>query len=167
MIHTFQSSIYRFQEKFIHVTYNDKTAHLNVGGCADCDDLLGVIQETLDVKQPIQRIYGLYNGKRSFETELSGLQENGRYFVEIDELQASKFTTMEEFFDRLQTDEDMSEAQVSTAREAFREQGMTFKQLTKTGVLALTDEKLKEYGIGQGGLRTAILAVIQGNNKNQ
>jgi hypothetical protein len=31
--------------------------------------------------------------------------------------------------------------------------------------LAMTDEKLKEYGIAQGGLRTAILSLIKGNRQ--
>lgn len=160
-----QSSVCSVQEKFIHVTYNGETAHLNVGGCVDPDDLLGVIREKLNVKQPIKRIYSLYNGKKSTETEVSGLQANGDYYVETDEHRASNFTTMEEFFDKLKTDEDMSEAQVSLARDALIGQGMTYKQLTKTGDLGMTDEKLKEYGIGQGGLRIAILSIIRGNNQ--
>ena len=70
-------------------------------------------------------------------------------------------STIEEFFEKLKTDEDMSDAQVKISREKFGEQGITFKQLMATGDLALTDEKLKACGITQLGLRTAILAVIK------
>jgi hypothetical protein len=38
-----------------------------------------------------------------------------------------------------------------------------FKQLIETGELAITDSELKDYGITQGGLRKAILAVIKRN----
>ena len=58
----------------------------------------------------------------------------------------------------------MSDAQVERAKESFSSQGITYKQLMKTGELAMTDGELKEYGIAQGGLRKAILAVIKSNN---
>jgi translation initiation factor 2 alpha subunit (eIF-2alpha) len=70
---------------------------------------------------------------------------------------------MEHFFEKLKTDEEMSDEQVAMAKEKFGFQGITFKQLMKTGDLAMTDAKLKEDGIIQRGLRTAILAVIKGN----
>jgi hypothetical protein len=74
-----------------------------------------------------------------------------------------KFTDMEQFFEKLKTDEEMSDAQVAIAKEKFRSEGITFKQLMKTGDLAITDEKLKVIGISQLGLRTAILSVIKSN----
>jgi hypothetical protein len=72
---------------------------------------------------------------------------------------------MEHFFERLKIDKDMSDAQVEIAKESFSCQGITYKQMMKTGDLAFTDENLKEYGISQLGLRTAILAVIKSNIK--
>jgi hypothetical protein len=74
-----------------------------------------------------------------------------------------KFTDMEHFFKKLKTDEEMSDAQVAIAKEKFGSEGITFKQLMKTGDLAITDEKLKVIGISQLGLRTAILSVIKSN----
>ncbi len=64
----------------------------------------------------------------------------------------------------------MTNQQVGITKDVFSKEGklsflnvkgITFKQLMKTGDLAITDEKLKEYGIKQGGLRTAILSVIK------
>jgi hypothetical protein len=74
-----------------------------------------------------------------------------------------KNTDMEHFFEKLKTDEEMSDAQVAIAKEKFGSQGITFKQLMKTGDLAITDSDLEKYGIAQGGLRTAILSVIKSN----
>jgi hypothetical protein len=70
---------------------------------------------------------------------------------------------MEEFFEKLKIQESKSDEQVKKVRDVFSEQDIEFKQLMETDELALTDAKLKEYGITQGGLRTAILAVIKSN----
>jgi hypothetical protein len=59
----------------------------------------------------------------------------------------------------------MSDDQVAVTKDKFGSQGITFKQLMKTGELAITDVELKDYGITQGGLRKAILAVIKSNTK--
>jgi outer membrane usher protein FimD/PapC len=74
-----------------------------------------------------------------------------------------KNTDMEHFFEKLKTDEGMSDAKVAIAKEKFESQGITFKQLMNTGDLAITDEELERIGISQLGLRKAILAVIKSN----
>ena len=68
---------------------------------------------------------------------------------------------MEGFFTALKEQEDLTDEQVGRAGSVFAEQGIGFKQLMKTGELAITNAELKEYGISQGGLRKAILSVIQ------
>ena len=68
---------------------------------------------------------------------------------------------MEGFFTALKEQEDMTDEQVKQAKSVFAEQGIVFKQLMKTGELAITDGEMKEYGISQGGLRKAILSVIR------
>ncbi|KAI8829236.1 hypothetical protein BJ741DRAFT_623930 [Chytriomyces cf. hyalinus JEL632] len=70
---------------------------------------------------------------------------------------------METFFEKLTADEDMSDAQVNQAKRVFSEQGIRFKQLMKTGDLAITDAELEEDGIKERGLRKAILSVIRSN----
>lgn len=71
--------------------------------------------------------------------------------------------TMEQFFEKLKTDEDMPDALVEIAKESFLSQGITNKQLMKTGELAITASALERIGISQLGLRMAILAVIKSN----
>ncbi len=68
---------------------------------------------------------------------------------------------MEESFERLKTERKIPESDIIKVREIFTEQGILFEDLMATGELALTDEKLKEIGIAQLGLRTSILAVIK------
>lgn len=64
---------------------------------------------------------------------------------------------MEELFEKLKNDKDMTDVHVQIAREKLAEQRLRFKQLMATGDL---DEDLKKYGIAQVGLRKA---VIKGN----
>jgi hypothetical protein len=70
---------------------------------------------------------------------------------------------MEQFFDKLKTERKRPESDIIKLKEVFTEQGILFNDLMETGDLAITEEKLKEDGISQRGLRTAILAVIRSN----
>ena len=79
--------------------------------------------------------------------------------METEDDLAQKFPIMDEFFERLRTEQDMSDAQVEQAKESFSAHGITFKQLMATGDLSLSDEKLEKIGIAQAGLGIAILLV--------
>ena len=50
---------------------------------------------------------------------------------------------------------------MTVVKEAFDREAIEFDQLMESSNLAITDADLKEYGISQGGLRKAILSVIQ------
>jgi hypothetical protein len=70
---------------------------------------------------------------------------------------------MEHFFGKLKTEQDLDDDDVQTIKVCFGNEKIKIKQLMATGELAITDVKLKEYGMTQGGLRTAILSVIKSN----
>ncbi len=127
-------------------------------------------------------IYLFQNCKVVEMKEISDFKDGESYFLltEIDELPAihrslpaihrSVIRNMEEFYVKLKTDADMTDQQVGIAKDVFSKEGklsilnvkgISFKQLIETGDLAITDEKLEKYGIKQGGLRTAILSVIE------
>jgi hypothetical protein len=154
-----QSSMDSIKAKFVHFTYRGNTICLNIGGCVLWTQLLQTLQECkdLEIKTPIKRIYSLVDGNRSYVQDWLGFMSEGHYYIETE----LGLTTMEEFFVKLKTDQDMSNVQIDTAKEKFADQGITFKQLMATGDLCLTDAELKDYGIAQGGLRKAILAVIK------
>jgi hypothetical protein len=160
-----QSSIDSIKEKFVHFTYKSRTVHLNIGACVLWPQMLQTIQECqeLKIEKPIKKIYSLVEGKKSYETDWFGFKAEGLYYIETEDDLAQKFTTMEEFFDKLKTQRKRPEAEIEKVKRVFAEQGIQFDDLTATGELALTDEKLEKYGIAQGGLRTAILAVIKSN----
>jgi hypothetical protein len=160
-----RSSIDSIKEKFVHITYKLNTVHLNIGACILWSQLLQLIQacEGLQIKKPIKGIYSLVDGKKSFETDWFGFKDECHYYVETEDDLVQQFSTMDEFFEKLKTDEDMSDDQVAVTKDKFGSQGITFKQLMKTGDLALTDAELERVGISQLGLRKAILAVIKSN----
>jgi hypothetical protein len=154
-------------------SYQNRTVLLNTQPCLDWTLLMQQVKKVFGIaEQTAVNIYKkLEDGTHSQIIDISGIEDKGRYYVQTD-AEALKgtfisnlvhITTIEQFFDKLKTDEDMSDEQVATAKEIFGLQGITFKQLMKTGELAMTDAKLEKYGIAQGGLRTAILAVIKSN----
>ena len=158
------SSIESIKEKFVYISYKSNTVHLNIGACILWSLLKKVIQdcEGLQLKKPIQRMYAMVEGKKCYETDWFGLKPDGVYYVETeDEISAQKFTTMEEFYETLKNNQDLDDDEVQIIKDRFKEQKIKFKQLMQTGDLAITDEKLKDDGITQRGLRTAILAVIK------
>ena len=152
--------------------YGKKSETFDITTCTSWAHFLQKVDKSPKLKIPIhtREIYNyLSHGGHSYVSELSALQEGKEYFVEtdLDKPGASNGTftiTMEQFFEKLKTDEDMSDALVEIAKESFLSQGITYKQLMKTGDLAMTDGELEKMGIVQLGLRKAILAVIKSNN---
>jgi hypothetical protein len=70
---------------------------------------------------------------------------------------------MEHFFEKLKTEQELDDDEVQIIKAFFGKQRIKFKQLMEAGDLAITDSDLEKYGIAQGGLRKAILAVIKSN----
>ena len=160
-----QSSIDSIKEKFVHITYQRSTVYLNIGACVMWPQLKKVIQECedLQIKKPIKKIYSVLDRGKSYVQDWFGFKADGHYYVETEDDLVQKFTTMDEFFDKLKMEERKSDEQVKKVRDVFSEQDIEFKQLMTTGDVAITDQKLKDYGITQLGLRTAILSVIKSN----
>ena len=111
----------------------------------------------------ISGIYSLVDGKKSYESDWFGFKAEGHYYIETEDDLVQKFSAMEEFFDKLQTEQELDDDDIATIKDCFGQQKVKLKQLMATGDLALTDAELEKYGIAQGGLRKAILAVIKSN----
>ena len=157
------------KEKHISIKYKEETYDLEVSSNKSMSEVISSVDSLFSQPVPFKMLYRrVEDGSVHKLKNVKDLRDGFLYYAltvneELPEKQTAKFNTMDEFFDKLKTDEDMSDEQVATAKELFSSQGITFKQLMKTGDLAMADEKLKEYGITQGGLRTAILAVIKSN----
>ncbi len=154
----------RRQERAHH---GDEEYDLEVSTISSLPALIEAVQNKFPSALQVTKLYRLREETAVVVTDVKDLREGCLYYVlagfEEPPKKQTKFTEMEQFFAKLKADQDMSDAQVQMAKDKFGEQGITFKQLMATGDLALTDEKLKDIGITQLGLRTAILAVIKSN----
>lgn len=155
------------KKKHISVKYNGETFDLQVTSIQSLPALIEAVQKKFPLALGVKKLYRLDEGTPIVVTDVSDLRDGFLYHVlagseELPGKRTTKFTaSMEEFFQRLKTEQDMSDSQVEKAKECFAAQHIKIKQLMATGELALTDEKLKKYGITQGGLRFAILAIIR------
>ena len=150
-------------------TYGKKSETFDITTCTSWAYFLQKVDKSPKLKIPIhtREIYHyLSHGGHSYVSELSALQEGKEYFVEtdLDKPGSDVKFTMEQFFERLKTEQDLEQDGIMIVKETFIAQKIKAKQLMATGELAMTDGELKEYGIAQGGLRKAILAVIKSNN---
>ena len=157
------------RKKHISVKLGDKEYDLEISSISSMKNLLWVIGKKFETTAPIKSLYLLEDGDIVLVNNVKDLRNGFSYNSltineELPKKQPFEFSrNMEDFFERLKVDEDMSEAQVKIAREKLGEQRVRFKQLMATGDLALTDSVLEKYGILQGGLRKAILSVIKTN----
>ncbi|KAJ3251979.1 hypothetical protein HK103_001892 [Boothiomyces macroporosus] len=146
-------------------SYRDRTLLLNTQPYLEWILLIQDIKIIFEIPQNVfVMIYQkLDDGTLGEILDTSGFEAKCRYFVQtkLEKSQSSISPEMSTFFEKLKSDEDLSESQVAITKKAFESQSMTFKQLMKTGDLAVTDAELKECGIGEMGIRKAILSVIK------
>jgi uncharacterized ubiquitin-like protein YukD len=157
------------KEKHISVKYKEETFDLEVSTMKSMHEVITSVDTLFSHPVPFKILYRIADGQVHHLKDPKDLREGFLYYAltvneELPRKQAAQFSPeMEHFFAKLKTDEDLSDDQVEIVKEMFGLHCINFKQLMKTGYLAITDEKLKDYGITQGGLRTAILAVIKSN----
>lgn len=165
------SSLTYGMAKHAHFSYQDKTVYLNTQFCLDLPLLIQRVKEWFQIdEQSVVNIYmKLADGTLSQIIHISGIVAKERYYVKTvaDALKKiQSIPEMEEFFVKLEStlkNPIKKERQMKQVRDAFDGQDIEYDQLVATGELAMTDGELKKIGIIQGGLRTAILAVIKSN----
>jgi hypothetical protein len=157
------------KKEHISLKYKEQRYDMEVSTIQSLELLLQAVEKKLQIPQTIDMLYRIEDGDFIVVTDVKDLREGCLYFAltvneELPKKQTAKFSTMmEEFFERLKTEQELDDDDVQTIKDCFGNQKIKFKQLLATGELAITDEKLKDYGITQGGLRTAILSVIKSN----
>ena len=154
----------------IHVSYNKREFVCIEIISVDWDGFLKLLKDNTELAVPkdklIKKVYTLLDKEeKSFINGISGLKADGKYYIQTEDDDIPKFSTMEEIFKALKDEEGLEDEDIALVKEVFVKQKLKFKQLMETGDLAITDEKLKEDGITQRGLRTAILSLIKSNRK--
>ena len=131
---------------------------MNIGSCVSWYQLLKLIKDEslLGIKSDFKTLYEIVDGKKIIVKNITVLKEDGWYYVETED-DAPKFSNeMISFFDKLKSEQELEDDEVKIIKGVFAYQKIKFKNLNKT-----TDEKLKEDGIKERGLRDAILAVTE------
>ena len=145
-------------------SYQNRTILLNIQHCLDWTLLVKELKKVFEIAEqsPVNIYKKCDDGAPSQIIHISSIETKERYYIQTE---TAKFSSeMEEFFERLESalkNPIKKERQMKDVRDAFDNQDIEYDQLMATGDLAMTDEKLKEIGIAQLGLRTAILAVIK------
>ncbi|OAJ43889.1 hypothetical protein BDEG_27202 [Batrachochytrium dendrobatidis JEL423] len=155
-------------EKHITVKRGDEEYDLEVSTISSLSALIEAVQKKFPLALKVKKLYRLHEGTPIVVTDVKDLRQEYLYYVlagfeELPKKQITKFTTMEEFFDKLKIQQELDDDEIQLIKDCLGKQKVKFTQLMATGDLALTDEKLKEIGISQLGLRTAVLLVIKGN----
>lgn len=156
------------KEKHISIKYKDQRYALEVASIHSLEMLIQAVSKKIQISQPIKLLYIIEDNDTIIVTDVKDLREGFLYYAltvneELPKKQTAKFSTMEEFFEKLKTEQELDDDDIQTIKECFGNQKIKFKQLMATGDLAITDAKLEKYGITQAGLRTAILSVIKSN----
>ena len=160
------------KEKHISLKFQGESRDLEVSTILTMESLIDAVNRTFGYPTvPIKSIYRKEGEQIVSFTEVKSLRDGFLYYAltfneDFPEKRSAKFSTMEQFFDRLKStlkDPAKKERQLACVRTVFDQEDIDYDQLTAKGELAITDAKLKEIGIIQLGLRMAILSVIQNN----
>ena len=163
----------QLEAKLIHVHYKKQVEKMDVSLIL-WDDFLVRCRDRFEISGQIRKICekrtdGMYERIRAMEE----LEKDHDYYIEVEgeselvsppvSIQASvrtspaeakTFTSMEEFYEALRA-VGLNEGQMKKIHNVFEEH-----DIISTVLPRLTDEKLKEDGLTQIGLREAILAVL-------
>jgi hypothetical protein len=128
------------------------------------------LSHKLGLNAAAKELYWKSNGKLFPVSTISVLIHDHEYlvFTELDKLpvfspqsstptnpEAKSFVSIDDFYDALLKDEGLDGDDIAIVKGVFQKEKIKIKQLPR-----FTDEKLKEAGITQIGLREAILAVL-------
>ena len=113
--------------------------------------------EKLDEKPESQNEKYHMIANKDFDMNEPVLENGNSWYLTVAEFSPA----MEQFFGKLE--EALKNSVKQQMNQVLYKEDFEYDQLMASDDLALTDEKLEKYGIKQGGLRTAILAVIRSN----
>ena len=162
----------KIQPRVVHVHYGGRVAQIEIS-LRVWDAFKQKCCQLFDIKYPIRDVCEYRGGKMEIIDGLELLKDDVDLYIAaegdpeltpppqivVSLLSASRearaFASMEEFHEALKSEEGLDDRQLSIIQAALKKEEIGFKQLPR-----LTDEKLEKYGLKQGGLREAILAVL-------
>ena len=156
------------QKEHISIKYKEETYDLEVSSYKSMSEVISSVDLLFSQPVPFKMLYRrAEDGSVHQLKNVKDLREGFLYYAitvneELPKNQTAKFSPeMNEFFDKLMTEQELDDDDIQTIKDCFGKQKIKLRQLLATGELAVTDAKLERIGITQLGLRRAILAVIK------
>jgi hypothetical protein len=146
--------------KDICVTHDNVSIHVNVGSCLVWNQILTKIRNStkLKLKNIDVVVYDVDGGKKRYIDDVQLLKEGATYFVSYIAKQERVFKSMDAFYDALK-DYGKNDVQIEKIKRVL----LVEQDIDVTELSTLTDAELEKYGLIQGGLRKAVLSVIENN----
>jgi hypothetical protein len=147
-------------QKVVKIGHDGVFVDVNIAGCVTFDDFREKVQSssgTLRQTGEISSVFRFDGQIPVLVDSVDAFKADTTYFVTTGEVLTGvkSLATMDEFYKALERDQRLNENQIKKIRDVLEEQ-----DIVSTVLPRLTDEKLKEYGLKQGGLREAILTVL-------
>ncbi|KAK5664695.1 hypothetical protein QVD99_008243 [Batrachochytrium dendrobatidis] len=155
------------KEKHISIKYKGRAFDLEVSSMQSLSEVISTADSFFSQPVPFKMLYRFADNDFIVVTDVKNLRDGFLYYAltvneELPKKQVVDHNlNIKHFFDKMKIERKRPEFDIIKLRETFTEQGILFEDLMETGDLAITDTELEKYGIAQGGLRTAILAVIK------
>ena len=154
-----------------HITLKDlnKLLDLEVSRFLNLEKLMEAVNKKFGSPTiPINRIYREQDNDAIEVTDITDLKDGETYYVlnineEFPTKKVVNFSTMEEFFEKLKSEQELDEDEIKIIKDVFDAQKIKVMNLKM-----ITDEELKGFGCLKDfyGLRMAILAVIYPNSQS-
>ncbi|EGF77311.1 hypothetical protein BATDEDRAFT_27619 [Batrachochytrium dendrobatidis JAM81] len=155
------------KEKHISIKYKGRAFDLEVSSMQSLSEVISTADSFFSQPVPFKMLYRFADNDFIVVTDVKNLRDGFLYYAltvneELPKKQAVDHNlNIEHFFDKMKIERKRPEFDIIKLKETFTEQGILFEDLMETGDLVITDAELEKYEIAQGGLRTAILAVIK------
>jgi hypothetical protein len=155
----------RGEKEHISVHYQQTRYDVEVSTLQTLKALYDAIDAKFQIAAPFDYIYRWEDGDAVKVTDIKDLKSDHLYYIKtrndlepvappVSSQSPSPFKSMQEFYDALGA-QGSNDSQIAKIRKIFDEQEIGVNVLAR-----LTDEKLKEDGLTQRGLREAVLAVL-------
>jgi hypothetical protein len=127
------------------------------------NELKSRVLKSFNLNAAVKIFYTITENKMAKVDSISSFVHDRHYYVVAENEEdptemgtSCKFKSMDSFYEALKQIEDWEDIDTEAVMNVFKEQRVKLSQLS-----SLTDAKLKEYGLVQGGLREAVLSVIE------
>jgi hypothetical protein len=147
----------KIERRLVHFHYKDRSTGIDIT-IMDWDMVMVECKSRLEIelRLPVRKVWARHNGKWEQIYSIEDFVNGQDYYLtaDTDPDYGKGYAHMNDFYDAWRSS-GLDDEDILIIQKVFE------KQRIKVNVLlSLTDEDLEKYGLEQGGLRKAILAVL-------